>query len=188
MTAMEKLTWYRRRIANIPTGSLRNTSRRPLHPFHCLRIAHLFPDDRLVWKQFCERLPHQRTMDEFSAQTKHAIRVRQYSSPTTATSGHGIILMLSINVSASAFGLEPMQILSRAHICWQSDYLDIYRGSLEICLCEPEDVVSAQRSTSTLWNGRRPLPKPIATKRRPWFDHLRLDILTSTYVLRTGSN
>jgi hypothetical protein len=86
-----------------------------LHPYNFLRSALLFPGDRPIQLLFCECLQQHNADKPFlltpCGEMKHVLRVRVCSSFTAATSGHGMILMLSANVgikstSASVFGLK----------------------------------------------------------------------------------
>jgi hypothetical protein len=128
-------------------------------------------------------------------QAKHVLHVRVCSTSTTVTSGNGIILMLSANVSS---------LLQHQHLGWyrrghclgplsaDCSTTSSFAGNCSTratwrCAssCEAEFVVSAQRSSSTLWVRCPAVAEHDISRKADWT--WRVDCMASS-VTRSNSD
>ena len=123
--------------------------------YHCLRSAHVVPDDRSLRIPCSKWQRRKKTADEillrnilWPDQTKHVLHVVIYRAATTVTFEQRIVLMLFANTgnksaSASTFGLISLRTLSWSSVCYLTVELlkDIaifwklfYWGCWNVCL------------------------------------------------------
>jgi hypothetical protein len=152
IAALEREPWRcRTRIGTIRTEGPQSTSWRSVASIHtttpevhtCFQTIVLYRCN--FESDYISTLRKSSFYITFLEQTKHVLIVRVRWTSTTVTAGHGIILMLSVNVgikTASAFGPESSATLSWAPVCYPTGRLmndivifwKVYRGCLKMCL------------------------------------------------------